>query len=86
MNKNRFPKHVRKLVADALKHATMETASFGFTTETVTVRGFDGSERTITKDEFIKEETRSFRQSWIIPQLEAVLKWADGDDNAAKGW
>jgi hypothetical protein len=44
---------------------------------TVTCRSGDFEGR---PDTFIKERTRIYRQSWIIPQLDAVIAWAEGRD------
>ncbi len=60
----------------ALRFAKMESASFGFPTERVrTVYGPRwGQEEAI--DDFIKERTRLWRESWLIPQIEETLAWA----------
>lgn len=77
--KPRAPLHVIRNLENALKSARMTEAQFGFTTESVTPNGsMGGNIATVSKDEYIKEETRLYRESWIIPQIEEALAWAMG--------
>lgn len=78
--KNRAPHNVIKNLEEALSLAKMgDRTSFGFKSERLrVVTGFDaGHEETI--DTYIKEHTRPWRESWLIPQIEEALAWAKGE-------
>lgn len=55
-------------VKEMLRIAKMENAGFGFPEDIVT---FHGRETHI--DEFIKEQTRLYRETWLIAPLERLL-------------
>jgi hypothetical protein len=76
---NRAPAKVIRNLEEALRVAKMERASFGFDNERLRiVTGFDeGHEESI--DSYIKERTRLYRESWLIPQIEEALAWARGE-------
>lgn len=79
MRKHRAPLKVIANLEKALGLAKMEKASFGFPTERVCVVYGPryGAEKTI--DEFIKDHTRPYRETWLIPQIEEALAWARGE-------
>lgn len=69
--KNKLPKFLVNRLKEARRAATMEQAGFGFSTDTLVVAG-----KTVGVTEFIKESTRVYRETWIIPQIDEVLAWA----------
>ena len=74
----RAPLKVIKKLEEALRLAKMERISFGFDTDRLTLgSGPDhGQEHGVT--DFIKERTRIYRQTWLIPAIEETLAWAKG--------
>lgn len=71
-------KKARELLAlakEARRAATMERASFGWPGETVSIAGsFAGnSQDRQTPDDYIKEKTHSYRESWIIGPLDEII-------------
>lgn len=77
---NRLPAHIERRLEIILSRAKFETAKFGFDTELVSLSGMGNDRSKLrTKDEFIKSETRPFRETWLIPQIEAVLAWSRGE-------
>lgn len=65
------------LVEDARKAATMENASFDpFDTHVrrVSASGAILDDAPIKGDAYIKAHTKLYRESWIIPQLDAALR------------
>jgi hypothetical protein len=72
----RVPKKILKRLHSLREKATMETASFGFKTDKVTLR--DG--RTMTYDDFIKGRTAPFRHSYMLTPLDEIIAWAEGKD------
>ncbi len=60
----RIPFAMLRKLKEARKSATFEDARFGFCDPKL--------------DAMVKEETRVYRQSWIIPQLDEVIAWAEG--------
>lgn len=60
-----------KVLEDAIKAATFESASFSFDR---------------AKNQEIKEMTRLYRETWIIPGLKAVLAELKGEDSNIKIW
>ncbi len=76
----RAPAKVIKNLEEALSLAKMgRRTSFGFLRDHVRiVSGWDaGHEDSI--DGFIKERTRLWRETWLIPQIEEALAWARGE-------
>lgn len=72
-------KQARLLLAElkeARRAATLETASFEFTGETVSTAGsFAGDEDGIeTPTNYIRRKTRCYRKSWIIGPLDRVIE------------
>lgn len=76
--KPRAPDAVIVALENALRAATMETANFGFGTERLKITSGPNTGTVASCDEFIKERTRLYRDSWIIPQIEEALAWAKG--------
>jgi hypothetical protein len=74
----RMPRKVLEALKEARQAATMEAASFGFPNDTVTASMHMEGTKTMHPDEFIKGETRLYRQSWIISPLDRVIAWAEG--------
>lgn len=76
---NRAPLKIIANLEQALSFAKMERASFGFPTDRLTIGpGRDyGQQHTV--DDFIKERTRLYRETWLIPQIEEALAWAKGE-------
>lgn len=62
------------------KTATMENASFGFPNEKfhAPLESYGPNVET-TPDQFIKERTKLWRESWIIAPLQEILKRYDTD-------
>lgn len=77
--KRRAPKHVIDKLHAARKNASLETAIFGFPTDTVLLEGPADRERRMTVDAFIKERIRIHHDSWVLPLLDELLAWAEGD-------
>lgn len=72
-------KKARELLAEAKearRAATMEKMGIGWPGETVTITGsvMGRDDRTTTPDEYIKEKTRLYRQSWIIGPLDRIIE------------
>lgn len=81
MAKPRAPKHVIADLRAALNYAQMTENSARFGRDEVTLNaGKDYARAMGTEDEFIKERTRLWRQSWLIPRIEKALAWAEGND------
>ena len=57
------------------RNASLENASFGFRGNLVTCNG-----KTMPVDDFIKERTRLHRETWILPWIDQVIAWAEGED------
>ena len=75
--KPRIPRRLREELREALKAARMENAAFGaIYPERITLNGC-----TRSLDQIIKQESKLYRETWIIPRLEALLAWAEGKDN-----
>jgi hypothetical protein len=62
------PYSLKNSIKTALNHARMENASFGSVADgEIVLRNKD------EVDAFIKERTRLWRESWLIPPLERAL-------------
>lgn len=63
------------LIKEARRAATMERMSVGWPGEMVSVSGtFAGdNDGVTTPDEYIREKTKSYRQSWIIGPLDEII-------------
>jgi hypothetical protein len=72
LKKPRAPVHVIDKLRDLHSKAAFERASFGL--DTVVVRERDS----MTADEFCKERTRTYRQAWLLPQIDSLIAWAEG--------
>ena len=73
MSKPRAPKHVLQKLRKARRAAAMETAHFG--SNVVLCAGDDP----VTKDQFIKEQTQRYRDTSLIPLLDDLIKWGEGE-------
>lgn len=78
----RAPRYIITQLENALRSAKMgDAASFGFPNDTVAVNAhfeFETNGKPQPLDAYIKERTRLYRETWIIPQIEAALAWAKG--------
>lgn len=61
---NRVPHNILARLKEARRVATFDNASFG-----------DFGNKT---DE-VRELTRLYRESWLLPELDAVIAWAEGE-------
>lgn len=68
--KPRAPRWVIQKLREALEAGKMTRASFGSVCE--------GNTETTTA--YIKEETRLYRETWLIPRIQEALDWAEGKD------
>lgn len=59
---------------EVVRDAKMDNASFAFPGENVSVTGSIRNDGIFTTDEFIKDRTRIWRQSWIIDPIEIILE------------
>jgi hypothetical protein len=76
----RAPQKVIDGLEEALRVAKMETACFGMPGDRVrVVNASSMPARTQDLDTFLKEGTRLYRESWLIPEIEEVLAWARGE-------
>lgn len=69
----RVPAKIIRKLETALSRAKFERACFGMPHDIVVMNG-----KKTDKDTFIKEETSIYRETWLIPELEAILEWAKG--------
>lgn len=69
-----MPEWVVEQLREIRSKAAFENASFGMPADIVTIRG--GKE--YNKDEFIKVETRLYRQTWLLPLIDELINWAEG--------
>ena len=76
---NRAPLKIIKNLEEALRVAKMERASFGSDQDRLTIWSGPDHGQQHTVDAFIKERTRLYRQTWLIPQIEEALAWAKGE-------
>lgn len=67
------PQYLIDLIEDALQAARFESAKFG---------GIGPEADKI--DRLVKEESRIFRESWLIPSLETALRAAYGEADAIR--
>lgn len=79
MSKRRAPLKIIANLEQALGFAKMENASFGFPTERVRMVYGPRYGREESIDSFIKGTTASYRNTWLIPQIEEALAWARGE-------
>ncbi len=76
--KQRVPNEIMKKLEAALSSARMERASFGRPGGSdISV---DGGPKQ-SADDYIKDETRLYRHSYIEYPLEVVIRWAKGADS-----
>jgi hypothetical protein len=79
----RAPKKIQEKLHELRRNASLENASFGFKTETLKLKyrasGMFTDQLEWTVDEFIKERTRLHRQSWILPLIDELIEWTEGD-------
>lgn len=80
MTSQQAPLKVIRALKTLRDHAAFKNASFGFNDETLTLSGRPGPtpQTEWTVDAFIKERTRIYRQSWLLPQIDELIKWAEG--------
>ena len=80
MTERRAPLKIIRRLEEALRYARMERATFGMPYDTLQITsGLGRSDEHVKIDEFVKERTRLWRQTWLIPEIEAALKWAKGE-------
>ncbi len=73
------PQSVINNLEEALRTAKMETACFGLPGERVITSGGPLTGQSADIDTFLKDRTRLFRESWLIPEIEQALAWAKGE-------
>lgn len=66
----RAPKHVIEKLREARRISTMENANFGWDVVHTTARE-------LTSTTFVKERSRLYRETWLIPVLDELLAWAE---------
>lgn len=74
----RAPLKIIRRLKTAREAVTFEKASFGFKSQKVRL---SGGTREMTYDDFIKGRTAPYRHSWILPELDRVIAWAEGRDD-----
>lgn len=79
--KRRVPAHILYKLKDVRATAMMETASFGFPNDCVKATGHFEANFEGHPDEYIKEKTRLWRESWIKGPLDDIIAWAEGRSN-----
>lgn len=72
----KIPRKILDKLKAAREAATLESASFDWPDSTMTVKCRSGNFKG-RPDKFIKERVRVYHQSWILPQLDAVIAWAE---------
>lgn len=72
----KIPRSMLDQIKDARRAATLEQASFGWRTDLVQLNSQPAENVT----DFIRRKTELYRETWIIPQLDAVIRWAEGED------
>lgn len=79
------PKHIAEKLRTAREFANFERASFSFKDERLILHGrtYPDDKRDWIVDDFIKERTRLWRESWLLPILDELLEWA-GDEKPDK--
>lgn len=75
----RVPQDILRALERARQAATMVDASFGFPKDVVKgsahfEKDFEGH-----PDDYIKEKTRLYRETWIIGPLDRAIAWAKGE-------
>jgi len=78
MNIQRVPNHILDKLKSVEKRAKFENASFGFKRDTVRVNTVFDSSEPQSLDGFVKEQTRLYRETWLIPEIRAIIDWAEG--------
>lgn len=68
--KTKMPRSHLNLLRDAMSAATFDSAAF-FSFDP------DGDK----KDAELRERTRLYRETWIIPQIKAVIDWAENKES-----
>ena len=77
---NRAPLKIIANLEKALGFAKMgHGTTFGMPYDKVCVHGPGYDSELVTKNEYIKTETRIWRETWLIPQIEEALAWARGE-------
>jgi hypothetical protein len=59
--------------------AAFERASFG-DSKVVWSPGYGRDPVETTLDALCKEETRLYRQSWVLPAIDQLIAWAEGEE------
>lgn len=81
---NRLPRRVENDIREALKMVRFgDNAQFGMPRDRVKAdhpTDYRDTRKSFTRDEYVKEATRIYRESWIIPKLERVLRWSEGEE------
>ncbi len=75
----RLPKKIIARLNEARRFATMENANFGFAGDKVSFEHMGHMPGTMSVDKYIKLETRRYRETWLIPQIDAILDWSRGE-------
>ena len=79
-----MPRHLLDKLKEARNCATFSSqyAGFGFPGDRVKAIEHGGERETEhSVHEFIEDRTRIYRETWILPYLDAVIAWAEGEDN-----
>ena len=75
----RVPEYVMRALKEARAKATFESADFGFNQEIVTITGMGSTDNGKTVDQLVKDRSEPYRRSWLIPQIDIVIAWAEGN-------
>lgn len=81
---DRMPRKILEALKAARAAATMEEASFGFPDDKVVASMHMRDTKTLHPDDFIKGQTRLYRQSWIIAPLDQVIEWAEKNGSESR--
>lgn len=72
----RVPLKVLRKLKELYKRASLTNASFGSPGDRVTIRN---DAREISVDDFIKERTRIHRETYVLPLIDELIGWAEGE-------
>lgn len=78
---HRVPRKILLALHEIRRTATMENASFGFPDDRLRVVRENFSTEIpsdIHPTDYIKEQTRLWRNSWIESPLDTIIAWAEG--------
>lgn len=77
----RVPKRILRKLEEARRYASLESASFGFDHDRVSLNGGPPANKT----DFIKREVLIHHRSWVLPALDEVIAWAKGGGDDKEG-